>query len=298
MIRRLVTALALAGVMATGATAADTPETIYKAAGKTASAPTATISYGTLPLQAGDLRLPAGKGPFPVAVVIHGGCWQASYDTRAGIAGFADALTKRGIATWNIEYRRIGDAGGGWPGTFQDVAAAVDKLPDIARAHPIDLKRVIIVGHSSGAHLALWAASRPKLDGPWRGTTVRPAGVVAIDGPGTLAPMIGIDTQACGMPVIVPLMGGTPAEKPAEYRLASPAEHLPLGLRQLVVAADFTPIVLPYADAARKAGDPVEVLQPANANHFDIVTPALPNGTAVLDFIAAKAFAAPVVPNP
>ena len=298
MIGRVVAALAIAGIAMSGAIAADTPEAIYKAAGKTASAPGATISYGALPLQAGDLRLPAGKGPFPVAVVVHGGCWQASYDTRAGIAGFADALTRRGIATWNIEYRRVGDAGGGWPGTFQDVAAAVDKLPDIARRYPIDLGRVILVGHSAGAHLALWAASRSKLDAPWRGTAVRPVGVVAIDGPGTLAPMIGLDVQACGKPAIVPLMGGTPAEKPAEYKLASPAEHLPLGLRQLVVAADFTPFVLPYATAARQAGDTVEVLQPANANHFDIVTPGLPNGAAVLDFIAAKAFAEPIVPKP
>lgn len=298
MIGRFVASLAIAGIMASGAGAADTPETIYKAVGKTASAPTATISYGTLPLQAGDLRLPAGKGPFPVAVVIHGGCWQASYDTRAGIAGFADALTKRGIATWNIEYRRVGDAGGGWPGTFQDVAAAVDKLPDIAKRYPIDLGRVIVVGHSSGAHLALWAASRAKLDAPWRGTAVRPVGVVAIDGPGTLAPLIGIDVQACGKPVIVGLMGGTPAEKPAEYKLASPADHLPLGLKQLLVAAEFTPFMLPYVAAARQAGDTVEVLQPANPTHFDVVTPTLPNGAAVLDFIAAKAFAEPVAPKP
>lgn len=296
MIARLTAALLFAGLAAPAiaADAVPNPEAVYKAEGAKASKPGATIAYGTLPQQSGDLRLPAGKGPFPVAVVVHGGCWQASYDTRAGIAAVADALTRRGIATWNIEYRRVGDAGGGFPGTFQDVAAGVDKLPDLARRFPLDLSRVIIVGHSAGAHLALWAASRGKLEAPWRGGTVRPVAVVAIDGPAALAPFVGIDEQVCGKAVIVPLMGGTPADKAADYRIASPADHLPLGVRQLLVQAELGPFMVPYAGAAKAAGDTVEVLQPANANHFDIVTPTLPNGAAVIDFIAAKAFATPL----
>jgi acetyl esterase/lipase len=236
--------------------------------------------------------VPAGKGPFPVAIVIHGGCWRASVDDRSGIAGFAEALTKRGFATWNVEYRRVGDAGGGWPGTFQDIAAAEDKLADLAAKYPLDLARVVIVGHSAGAHLALWAASRAKLPAPWTAARVRPVAVAAIDGPGALAPFVGIDAQVCGDPVIVPLMGGTPAEKPAEYALASPADHLPLGMRQLLVAGELGPLMQPYVAAAKASGDTVSVLTPSGANHFDIVTPPTANGAAVVDFIARQAIPA------
>lgn len=269
---------------------AQSAERVYKDAGAKAAPPVATIAYGRDPLQVADLRLPKGDGPFPLAIVVHGGCWTASVDGRGGIAGLADALTRRGFATWNIEYRRIGDPGAGWPGTFQDVAAAVDKAVVVAPKYKLDLKRVTIVGHSAGAHLALWAASRPRLPAPWSNTKLRPVSVVAIDGPAALAPFIGIDKQACdGRSVIVPLMGGTPAERPAEYKLATPADHLPLGMRQLWVGADFAQLGRPYVAAARASGDPVDVLEPPNANHFDIVTPGLPNGEAVLDFIATKA---------
>ncbi|WP_162242938.1 alpha/beta hydrolase [Sphingomonas sp. Leaf412] len=253
-------------------------------------APTLTERYGTDDLRMGELRLPAGKGPFPVAILIHGGCWTASFDTYRGTTPLAEALRRRGIAVWNVEYRRVGDPGAGWPGTFEDVAAAVDHLPKLAKRHPLDLKRVTIVGHSAGAHLALWAASRAKLPAPFAGKAVRPVSVVAIDGPGALAPFVGIDAQVCGTPVIVPLMGGTPAEKPAAYRIASPADHLPLGMTQLLVEAELGGFMKPYEAAARKAGDRIEVLEPAGANHFDIITPGSPNGRAVADWIAAKAF--------
>ncbi len=271
------------------AQAAQSPEQVYKAAGAKASPPVATVAYGPDPLQVADLRLPAGPGPFPVAIVVHGGCWRASVDNRAGIAAFADALGKRGFATWNIEYRRVGDQGGGWPGTFQDVAAAVDKLAEVAAKHRLDMSRVVIVGHSAGAHLALWAASRPRLPAPWSNVAVRPVTVVAIDGPGALAPFVGVDAEVCGAPVIVPLMGGTPRERPEAYKIASPADHLPLGLRQLSVEAELGDLMQPYNAAARASGDPIEVLRPPGANHFDVVTPGSPNGEAVADFIAAKA---------
>ena len=258
-----------------------------------AGPPTATVRYGPDALRSGELRLPKGQGPFPVAIVIHGGCWVAEMG-GTGMQGFSEMLRKRGIATWDIDYRRVGHEGGGWPGTFQDVAAGIDHLPVLAKRYPLDLSRVTAVGHSAGALFSLWAGARGKLDGPWRVRAGAPRfrSVVAIDGPGALAPMVGVDRQVCGRPVIVPLMGGTPAERPAEYRAASPSEHLPLGVPQLFVLGELAPFMKGYVEAARASGDPVKTLSPPGANHFDIVTAGATNGEAVADWIKANAFSA------
>lgn len=250
------------------------------------------VRYGADALRRGELRLPPGPGPFPVAVVIHGGCWLAKMDSLKGTSALADALTQRGLATWNVEYRRLGNSGGGWPGTFEDVAAAVDHLRMLAANHPLDLSRVIVVGHSAGAHLALWAASRPRLPPPWGGpSALRPVGVVAIDGPGELAPLIGMDEQICGQPVVVPLLGGTPQERPDEYRVATPRQQLPLGMAQFFVVAELGDLMQAYIADARAAGDRVEVLSAPGAGHFDVITPSGPHGATVVDFIATRALA-------
>src|SRR5262249_28665655 len=118
------------------------------------------IPYGNEILQYGELRLPSGEASVPLIVLVHGGCWRAQYDMKHVLPAAA-ALVKEGFATWTIEYRRIGDPSGGWPGTFDDVARAVDHVRAIATRFPrIDTTRVILIGHSSGGQLALWAASR------------------------------------------------------------------------------------------------------------------------------------------
>jgi acetyl esterase/lipase len=274
------------------AAAQSSSRAILNAAKTQLPAATLVAAYGSNPLQKGELRLPKGKGPFPVAVVIHGGCWNAKMENLSGTAPLADALAARGIATWNIEYRRTGDAGGGYPGTLKDVGAATDYLAVLAKTQPLDLSRVAVVGHSSGAHLALWVASRPKLHDPIAGAmTVKPVTAVAIDGPGTLAPFVGVDAEVCGDPAIVPFMGGTPAEKPAAYALASPQDHLPLGVHQLVVLGALGMMIEPYTQAALASGDTVVKLAPGGADHFNIITPGTPQGKQVADFIAAQAFA-------
>jgi acetyl esterase/lipase len=122
------------------------------------------IYYGTNLVQFGDLRLPKGPGPHPVAIVIHGGAWGSAVALHY-TSVLSAALTCAGVATWNIEYRRIG-GGGGWPTTFQDVAAAADFLRVLATHFPLDLNRVVATGHSAGGHLSLWLAARHRLPHP------------------------------------------------------------------------------------------------------------------------------------
>ena len=120
------------------------------------------LQYGEDPFQFGDLRLPSGPGPHPVVVFIHGGYYRARYDlTHAGFLCVAFALA--GFASWSLEYRRLGNPGGGWPGTFQDVLRGLDHVGTIAEQYSLDPDRTVVVGHSAGGHLALWAAAASTL---------------------------------------------------------------------------------------------------------------------------------------
>jgi acetyl esterase/lipase len=120
------------------------------------------IAYGQAPSQFGELWLPAGSGPAPVAVLVHGGCWQSSYGLDL-MDPMAEDLYRQGVAVWNVEYRRLGENGGGYPGTFLDIGQAVDALRGLPQRPRLDLRRLVAIGHSAGGHLALWAASRPRL---------------------------------------------------------------------------------------------------------------------------------------
>jgi acetyl esterase/lipase len=120
------------------------------------------FSYGADSLQQADLWLPAGHGPFPVVLMVHGGCWQTHIADRKLMDWVADDLRQHGIAVWNIDYRGVDRAGGGYPGTFADAAAAADQLRTVAPRHGLDLSRLVAVGHSAGGHLALWLAARPR----------------------------------------------------------------------------------------------------------------------------------------
>ena len=238
------------------------------------------IPYGTDDLQYGELRLPKGSGPFPVAIVIHGGCWVSKFATLQNTAAVADALRDAGIATWNIEYRRLDNPGGGWPGTFTDVADATDRVRTIAREHPLDLSRVITIGHSAGAHLALWAAGRsrlPKTSPLYRDRPLPLRAAVALGGPGDLREFHTYAASICGSNVIDRLMAGSPETVSARYAEGSPAELLPLGVKQmLIVGADDR--VMPeksraaYAAAATKAGDQIEVVE-VPGGHFEVIAP-------------------------
>jgi acetyl esterase/lipase len=242
------------------------------------------ITYGTDPMHFGELRLPSTKGPHPVAIVVHGGCWISklgTYDPRAvafdNMRPMANALTEAGVATWNIEYRRIDQPGGGWPGTFLDVAAAADFLRTIAERERLDLNRAIAIGHSAGGHLAMWLAARAKIPATSDLYSKNPlplAGAVNLDGPADLGAALSVEKQICGSPVITELMGGTPAARRDRYRAASPVEMLPYGGRQVFLAgAMFGSQVEPYTAAAKKSGDSIAATHFDKAGHFLFIDP-------------------------
>ena len=251
------------------------------------------LTYGADPLQFGELRLPAGTGPHPVAIIVHGGCWAAklaNLDQRVVsmelLRPFAAALTDAGIATWNIEYRRLGNPGGGWPGTFQDVARAADFIRTLATQNHLDLNRVIVIGHSSGGHLAMWLAARQKLSKAselYVADPVHLAGVVDLDGPVDLKATIPMQQQACGAPVITNLIGGTPEEQPQRYHDASPIELLPLGVPQAIFAGRvFAAGAESYEAATRRAGDSIQSIVVPTGGHFIFVDPQSENWPQVL----------------
>jgi acetyl esterase/lipase len=258
------------------------------------STPTTVHRYGAEPMQFGELRVPAGKGPFPVAIVIHGGCFLREYEGVDGTAPIATALTAKGVATWNIEYRAIGDAGGGWPGTYDDWAKATDALRGLAKKHRLDLSRVVALGHSAGAPAAIYLAARPRLGDSARGDKpLRIKAAVAIDGPPDLSNLAGRDAAICGRPVIAELMGGTQAEQPARYTTVSPLAHLPLGVPQyLITSSPVLPmeIATSYRDAAAAKGDRVEIV-PVKGDHFNIIAPGRPQWTQVQSVIVDRALA-------
>ncbi|MBY0495692.1 MAG: alpha/beta hydrolase [Cyanobacteria bacterium] len=255
------------------------------------------LSYGVEPLQFGELRVPNTPGPHPVAIVIHGGCWMAklgTMDPRAvaidNMRPLANALTDAGIATWNIEYRRLGDPGGGWPGSFRDVAAAADFLRTIAANRRLDLNRVATIGHSAGGHFAIWLAARkriPKGSELFSSNPLAIAGVVDLDGPGDLRATLPLQQPVCGGPVVTDLIGGSPEQQPDRYRAASPIELLPLGTRQVVLAGRmFGPQTPAYEAAVRKAGDSIEV-SVSDAGHFVFIDPASDMWPTVLKSVRA-----------
>jgi acetyl esterase/lipase len=246
-----------------------------------------TEAYGTDPRQFGELRLPAGKGPFPVVVIVHGGCWTKGFATLAYMRPLAAELAAKGVATWNIEYRQMGEAGAGWPGSFLDWAAGADHLRDLAKTYPLDLSRVVATGHSAGAHAVLWLAAREKLPAtsPIKGggRPLKLKAVVGIDGPGDLAGLVGRDAKICGKPVIAPFMGGAPAEVADRYAQGSPAALLPVAAKEAVVASTVMTAEegAAYRAAAAARRQDVEVLVLKDAGHFDMLSPATEPGQAV-----------------
>lgn len=236
--------------------------------------PDLTVRYGDHPDHVADVRLPAGVGAVPLVLFLHGGFWRAAYDrqhTGPLAAALADPGARPAVAVASIEFRRTGQPGGGWPGTFDDVASAVRTVPAlVAAAAPgrVDGSRTVLAGHSAGGHLALWAAREAR--------TIR--GVLA------LAPVCDL-TAAYARDLddgaVATLLGGGPAEQPDRYAAADPMARLPLGVPMTIVHGEQdrqVPVSLArdYAAAARAAGDRVTLVTPPEAEHFGLIDPQSP----------------------
>ena len=205
------------------------------------------LAYGPEPLQFGDLRVPIGTDHWPLAIVVHGGSWRASFSLIHS-GHLCEALKGIGIATWNVEYRKIGDPGGGWPTTFEDVLSAIAYVPEL----PLEHGAVAMIGHSAGGHLALLAAPRVKLP------VVAIAAASDFDGwmsDGAKVFLAGVDRA-----------------------VVSPRRQLPLGVHQVLVHGtddDVVPLWLSerYVEAAEAAGDDAELVTLEGDGHFEPVDP-------------------------
>ena len=237
------------------------------------------ISYAhESPHQFGVLRVPSGPGPTPVVALLHGGCWLADYD-YAHVESLAAAICARGAAVWSVEYRRLGHYGGGWPGTFRDVALGLDHLRALAPQNSLDLGHVVAVGHSAGGHLALWLSARRKLapsSALFVADPLAVAGVVSLAGIADLR-AFALGAGRCNASVR-PLLGAQGVRAAERYAQASPVELVPLGVPLRIVhgARDaIVPVaqseVLASAERAR-GGDVVLDLLP-RAGHFDLIAP-------------------------
>jgi acetyl esterase/lipase len=265
------------------------------------TAPDKKLAYGQDPLQFAELRLPKSTGPVPVVVLIHGGCWVDRLPTRdprdttlEPLRPLAAALTEAGLATWNIEYRRAGNPGGGWPGSFNDISTALDFLRTISKTHNLDLNRIVVVGHSAGGQLAHWVASRPKLpkSSPLHSANPLPVkAIVNVDGPPDLTTAHPMEQQFCPVTGITQFMGGTPSEHPGRYREASAS--LPTGVPQTIVSGALlqmaSPLVTTYETSAKAKGDTIQILQLKGAGHFDMLAPDSPHGKSLIEAILALA---------
>ena len=227
--------------------------------------PRTRIAYSRGEFQVGDLRVPSGRGPHPVAIVIHGGYWRARYDLKE-VEHLCEAVTRQGLATWSLEYRRIGNPGGGWPGTLDDVRTGAAHLEKIATERSLDLKRVVAMGHSAGGHLVLWLAKQ---------------NAIALRGIVALAPVADLRRAwelKLSNTVVADLLGGSPQDLSDRYQSASPIELVPLGVAQRVLHGtndEVVPLEISrrYVAAAKESGDDSKLIEVAGAGHFELIDP-------------------------
>jgi acetyl esterase/lipase len=249
--------------------------------GRPREAPDATIAYGDDALQRIDLWRPDGDGPHPTVLMVHGGCWQSSIADRRLMDWVAADLRAHGVAVWNVDYRGVDRDGGGYPGTFRDVAAAADRLRDEAARHRLAIARLVAVGHSAGGHLALWLAARHRLSPASPLHAPDPLAihhVVSLGGLPDLAAVAASPDNGCGVEVIDRLTDATRADRFADTSIPP---LLPLGIPQDLVAGREDRIVPwrmagDYLARATQAGDTARLHTVADTGHVELIAPGTP----------------------
>jgi pimeloyl-ACP methyl ester carboxylesterase len=242
-----------------------------------ASKPDATLRYADHPRGFAELRLPQGAGPYPLAVIYHGGCWTTGIASQAYMAPLATRWQQQGIASLNVDYREVGD-GGGWPGSFADWAASARLIDEVAARYPIDRARVTLVGHSAGGLPAVWLASASGADGPLgKRAAVMARAAIVLDGPGDVGAEQPAFDALCQFAAVAPFIG-TPA--PARYGAISPATHAPQLAELLFVQARLPAPSATTQSALAASGSRVTVRENRQASHFAILTPGNPVYTA------------------
>lgn len=284
---RLAIIVALAS-FATMPSATFTPMTWDDLTSRPRPASQAGVAYGTDEYQKVDVWLPAGKGPFPVVLMVHGGCWTTGIADRSLMDWAADDLRQAGYAVWNIDYRGVDRPGGGYPGTFRDAAAATDLLRANAAKYRLDLSRVVAVGHSAGGHLALWLAARPKLpaDSPLRTPNPLPiAHVISLGGLPDLEQTAASPDNGCGTDVVARLVGTDRADV---YADTSVPRLFPLGVPQDLVNGREDAII-PYrlaTDYIAKAKGAATLHTVADTGHVELISPGTAAWTETKRLIA------------
>jgi len=249
--------------------------------GRPRPSPDATISYGADPYQKVDVWLPKQAGMHPVVLMVHGGCWQTSIADRTLMNWIADDLRARGIAVWNIDYRGVDRAGGGYPGTFADAAAAADALAAHADRYRLDMRRIVAVGHSAGGHLALWIAARPKLPASSTLQSPRPvriAHVISLGGLPDLEATAASPDNGCGPAIVARLTGPKTNKRADVFADTSVPRLLPIGVPQDLVNGEDDRIIpmrlgTDYAAQATRAGDRATLHRIDRTGHVELTAP-------------------------
>jgi len=245
--------------------------------------PAPSLAYGDHPHSVANLHLPSSEGgPWPCVVLVHGGFWRSGWD-RTLMTPLAHDLARRGIAAWNIEFRRVGQEGGGWPGTFEDAAAAIDHLAGVEQ---VDTARIATCGHSAGGHLALWLAARHRLaSGVGASPRVRPLAAVSQAGVCDLERAWRDDL---GDGAVEALLGPL-AESSERLAAASPAALTPLGVPQLLLHGSEDDVVLLSQSRDYCARDRLaELLELEGADHFDVIDADHEAWTAAREWLSVR----------
>lgn len=235
----------------------------------------ARVVYGKDPNQFGELRFPKTGGPFPVVMNIHGGFWRAQYGL-AHAGHLCAALTGKGYATWNVEYRRVGNPGGAWPGTFEDIKSSYRFIPQIAKQYKLDASRILVMGHSAGGQLALALAAHE----------LAVARVVSLAGV--------VDLQQAyrdhlSNDAVVEFLGGKPSEVAEHYREADPMD-LSIKAKQWLIHGAADEVVPPmysrnYVETKQRRGEDAHYLEIGPAGHYELIDPRSPAWSKVLDTV-------------